>query len=117
MGDTTMSSNTNWTNRLLLRLFVFALAAPAGALAQSDDEQMEEITVTGTHIQGLDLEGAVQAVQLDRTAIDESGAESLGQLMQDLAISGGGTGTFSTSTAGASSSGSTSMFPWIRGVG
>lgn len=99
-----MSSTTDWMNRLILRCLLIALAAPASALAQDDDERMEEITVTGTHIEGLDLEGAVQAVQLDRNDIDESGAESLGQLMQDLAISGGGTGTFSTSTAGALSS-------------
>ncbi len=99
-----MSSTTNWTHRLLGRILIVALVAPAGALAQSSDEPIEEITVIGTNIEGLDLEGAVQAVQLDRTAIDESGAESLGQLMQDLSITGGGTGTFSTSTAGALSS-------------
>ncbi len=119
MGDMTMSSTTNWMIRHLGRILILALVAPAGALAQSSDEPMEEITVIGTNIQGLDLEGAVQAVQLDRAAIDESGVESLGQLMQDLPIVGGGTGTFSTSTAGALSSdtpvGSSSVS--LRGLG
>jgi len=99
-----MRTTTNWMSRLLGRILILALVAPAVALAQNSGEPIEEITVIGTNIAGLDLEGAVQAVQLDRTAIDESGAESLGQLMQDLSITGGGTGTFSTSTAGALSS-------------
>ncbi len=99
-----MNSKTNWTDRLLTRLLVVALAAPASVLAQDDEVRIEEITVIGTNIEGLDLKGAVQAIQLDRTTIDESGAESLGQLMQDLSITGGGLGTFSTSTAGALSS-------------
>ena len=50
------------------------------------------------------MQGALQAVQLNRQDIQESGAESLGELMQDLTITGGGVGTFSTSTAGALSS-------------
>ena len=69
-------------------------AAPGGAL-------LEEILVTGSHIEGLDLRGAVQAAQLTRDDIDTSGAESIGELMQDLTITGGGIGTFTTSTAGA----------------
>ena len=78
--------------------------AAAVAQGQPDDEPIEEVIVIGTHIEGLDLKGAVQAVQLDRSDIDESGAESMGELMQDLTITGGGGGTFTTSTAGALSS-------------
>ena len=79
---------------------------PTLSLAQGEtgDEVYEEILVTGSHIEGLDLRGAVQAVQLDRDDIINSGAESIGELMQDLPITGGGIGTFTTSTAGALSS-------------
>ncbi len=69
--------------------------------AQSTSPALEEVLVTGTHIKGLDLKGAVQAIQINRDDILESGAESIGELMQDLTVTGGGTGTFSTSTAGA----------------
>jgi outer membrane receptor protein involved in Fe transport len=83
---------------------VAALAAMPAGIAQAQDRAIEEILVTGTHIEGLDLEGAVQAVQLSREDILESGAESVGELMQDLTITGGGQGTFTTSTAGPLSS-------------
>ncbi len=85
------------------KFIAIAACLPLTAVAQ-DDEVIEEILVTGTHIEGLDLKGAVQAVQINRDDIDESGAENLGELMQDLSITGGGTGTFTTSTAGALSS-------------
>ena len=80
-----------------------ALLLPPVALAQepAGTPVMEEVLVTGSHIEGVDLRGAVQAVQLDRNDIAASGAESLGELMQDLTITGGGVGTFTTSTAGA----------------
>ncbi|HSN71507.1 MAG TPA: TonB-dependent receptor plug domain-containing protein, partial [Steroidobacteraceae bacterium] len=82
------------------------MLVPVLATAQEDAGApiMEEVLVTGSHIEGLDLRGAVQAVQLDRRDIETSGAESLGELMQDLTITGGGVGTFTTSTAGALSS-------------
>ncbi|MEQ9464669.1 MAG: TonB-dependent receptor plug domain-containing protein, partial [Haliea sp.] len=76
-----------------------ALSLPA--TAQSGAPALEEVLVTGTHIKGLDLKGAVQAIQINREDILTSGAESIGELMQDLTVTGGGTGTFSTSTAGA----------------
>jgi len=79
-----------------------ATLALTPCLAQDDfdEREIEEIFVTGTLIEGLDLKGATQAVQLDREDILDSGAESIGELMQDLTITGGGTGTFTTSTAG-----------------
>jgi len=93
----------------LAAALALALAGPCAALAQdtTDDEDnlvLEEVTVTGTRIKGLDLKGAAQAIQLDRQDLLESGADSLGQLMQDLTVTGGGVGTFTTSTAGALSS-------------
>ncbi len=90
--------------RVLLVSFLLALGSPAVAQQEADNDVIDEIFVTGTRIQGLDLSGAVQAYQLDREDIEQSGAENLGQLMQDLTLSGGGTGSFSTSTAGPLSS-------------
>lgn len=94
-------------------LLAQATAEPAGGAL------LEEVMVTGTRIKGLDLKGAAQAVQVDRSDILESGAENLGELMQDLTVTGGGTGTFTTSTAGALSGdtpvGSASVS--LRGLG
>lgn len=94
-------------------LFAQATAEPAGGA------MLEEVMVTGTRIKGLDLKGAAQAVQVDRSDILESGAENLGELMQDLTVTGGGAGTFTTSTAGALSGdtpvGSASVS--LRGLG
>ncbi|MBO6797780.1 TonB-dependent receptor plug domain-containing protein [Maricaulis sp.] len=83
---------------------VASLTFVASAAAKEAESTQESITVTGTRIEGLDLEGAVQAVQIDREAIEESGANSVIDLMRDLTITGGGSGTFSTSTAGPLSS-------------
>ncbi|NIB41067.1 TonB-dependent receptor [Pseudomaricurvus alkylphenolicus] len=75
-------------------------------LAQAADQQLtendllEEIVITGTHIKGLDMDGAMQAVQLDREDIAESGAASAAEILRDLTQTGGGSGTFSTSTGG-----------------
>lgn len=60
----------------------------------------DTVTVVGSRIRGLDLDGAVQAYELDRTDIEDSGATSIIDLLGDLTITAGGAGTFSTSTAG-----------------
>ncbi|GMG87578.1 TonB-dependent receptor plug domain-containing protein [Biformimicrobium ophioploci] len=78
------------------------------ANAQQGVEQasqpVEEVVVTGTHIKGLDTEGAVQVVQIGREEIDASGALSPIELLKQLTQTGGGSGTFSTTTAGPLSS-------------
>ncbi len=83
---------------------VASLVFIASAAAQETGDIEDTITVTGTRIQGLELDGAVQAVQIDREDIADSGATSVIDLMRDLTITGGGSGTFSTSTAGPLSS-------------
>lgn len=72
--------------------------------ASAQQEALEEVLVTGSHIKGLDLKGGTQAIQISREDILESGAQRIGELMQDLTVTGGGAGTFTTSTAGALSS-------------
>ncbi|ALL14126.1 TonB-dependent receptor [Caulobacter henricii] len=85
---------------------VLAQQAPAAATPPVTDEAstIEAITVTGTRIQGLDLKGAVQAYQIDRAVIDESGATSVIDLFSQLPAAAGGGGTFSTASSGALSS-------------
>mgnify|MGYP000116363222 FL=1 len=78
------------------------LSFPHVSYAQQMDE-IEEVTVTGSHIQGLDLEGATNAVQIDSKAIMESGSGSLVDLLSDLSVTGGGNGTFSTAGSGPGS--------------
>jgi len=63
-----------------------------------------DVVVTGTRIRGLAEDGAIQAFSIDRSVIDETGAGSLIEVLKDLPQTGGGRGTFSTSTAGALSS-------------
>ncbi|WP_323844686.1 TonB-dependent receptor plug domain-containing protein [Microbulbifer magnicolonia] len=79
-----------------------------GVVAQgaprADGEAVEEVVVTGTHIKGLDTEGAVQVVQIDRDDIEASGATSPIEILQQLTQTGGGSGTFSTATGGPLSS-------------
>ena len=69
--------------------------------AQSENEQ---IVVTGTRIEGVDVNGPVQTLQVTRRDIIESGAGTIIDVLQDLPITAGGGGTFSTATAGALSS-------------
>ena len=53
------------------KFIAIAACLPLIAVAQDDegtDEVIEEILVTGTHIEGLDLKGAAQAIRwLDAT--------------------------------------------------
>ncbi|HEY8569008.1 TonB-dependent receptor plug domain-containing protein [Microbulbifer sp.] len=77
-----------------------------GSIAQEipADSTVEEVVVTGTHIKGLDTEGAVQVVQINRDDIEASGATSPIEILQQLTQTGGGSGTFSTATGGPLSS-------------
>ncbi|SDZ86865.1 TonB-dependent receptor plug domain-containing protein [Microbulbifer marinus] len=72
--------------------------------AQQPEEAIEQVVVTGTHIKGLDTEGAVQVVQIGREDIEASGATSPIEILQQLTQTGGGGGTFSTATGGPLSS-------------
>ncbi len=104
-----------FTHMPLAAIIAAVLAAPAGAQtaqpqpippapapdqAQTASGNLPEITVTGTRIRGLDLGGALQAIQVDRQTIIESGATELIEVLQDLPATGGGRGTFSQATAG-----------------
>jgi outer membrane receptor protein involved in Fe transport len=106
-------------NRTLLALLCSAAVAPLSLAQQADPAEPlqtvpatqvenelvgDTIVVTGTRIQGLANDGAVQALSIGRAEILESGAGETSDILRDLTITSGGAGTFSTSTSGALSS-------------
>jgi len=82
-----------------------SLAMPAHANDEilTDNSVIEEVIVTGSHIKGLDLEGATNAVEISGKDIMESGADSLVTLLDSLSVTGGGNGTFTTEGSGPGS--------------
>jgi outer membrane receptor protein involved in Fe transport len=76
---------------------------PISVAAQNEEspQVLDRVVTTGTRIKGLAEDGAVQAFSIDRGDIVETGAGSLIEVLKDLPVTGGGRGTFSTSTAGA----------------
>lgn len=70
--------------------------------AQAEDESA--IVVTGSRIQGLPTDGPVQTQTVTREDILDTGAATIIEVLQDLPVTSGGGGTFSTATAGPLSS-------------
>lgn len=64
-------------------------------------EDENAVVVIGSRIPGAAQDGAVQALVVTREDILESGAAETSDILRDLTVTSGGTGTFSTSTAGA----------------
>ena len=73
--------------------------------AQNDQqsEKIERVEVTGSRIKGVDLEGTIPLTVLDQDAIKRSGANTIHELLKDLSVFKGGSGTFSTSESGGTS--------------
>ena len=78
------------------------IPTPAPQTQAATDE--EAIVVIGSRIPGAAQDGAVQALVVTREDILESGAAETSDILRDLTVTSGGSGTFSTSTAGALSS-------------
>ncbi len=68
-----------------------------------EEQKIEKIEITGSRIKGVDLEGTQPLVVISADDIKNSGANSVYELLQDLGQVRGGTGTFSTSESGATS--------------
>ncbi len=88
-------------------------------LEEESDRAVDTITVTGTRISGIDLEGSQPLIIITREDIETSGADNLIDLFETLTATGGGEGTFSTRTAGALSGSSPvgSAGVSLRGLG
>lgn len=94
-----------------IRILPYAIAATLAAgqsvadQTQTEDEvleaQLEKITVTGSRIRGVDLEGAMPVRVITNEEIRATGASSVIELLGDLPQLSGGTGTFSTANSGA----------------
>ncbi|MBQ1782327.1 MAG: TonB-dependent receptor [Gammaproteobacteria bacterium] len=76
-------------------------AAIAAETAPAKADEVETITVTGSRLKGVDMEGAMPITVLDEDDIADSGAKSVIDLLKTLPQMGGGAGTFSTSSSGA----------------
>ncbi|WP_371379684.1 TonB-dependent receptor domain-containing protein [Thalassotalea aquiviva] len=89
-------------NKSLIALTVISVSNLAVAQsAETNTSEIEKITVTGSQIKGVDLEGAQPLVIIDSEAIKRSGASSVSELMLQLGQTRGGDGSFSTSESGA----------------
>jgi len=69
--------------------------------SEDAEQTLDRVVTTGSRIRGLSEDGAVQAFSINRDLIEETGAGSVIEVLKDLPQTGGGRGTFSTSTAGA----------------
>lgn len=99
---------THYTTLSLAVAAALALNFPANAQQNAEannanEAAPERIAVTGSRIKGVDLEGAQPLVVLSAEDIKNSGASSLYELLKDLGQLRGGSGTFSTSESGATS--------------
>ncbi|MEJ6473262.1 TonB-dependent receptor domain-containing protein [Pseudoalteromonas piscicida] len=94
-------------NRLFIAISAALAASSLTAQAEEQDNQnttsVERIEVTGSRIKGVDLEGTQPITILSAEDIDRSGASSIYELLQDIPQLKGGSGTFSTSESGSTS--------------
>lgn len=94
-------------------------SGPEQQQSETESENLERITVTGTNIRGIDVEGSQPLIVIGRDDIESSGADNLIDIFENLSVTSGGDGTFSTQTAGALSSSSPvgSAGVSLRGLG
>ncbi len=64
------------------------LALPVVATAQDSDQTLDTINVTGSRIKQTDKVTAQPVLVLDRAKIEESGVQSVGEILQQLTASG-----------------------------
>ena len=94
-------SNSSLTNSVRFALATASLAQlhSQGAMAQeqdktaaSENESMEEVIVTGSRVRRVDAESASPIITIDQAAIEKSGVQSAGDLLQRLpTVSGAAT--------------------------
>lgn len=89
-------------------LVMAAITQPimANESQQDTEKDVEVITVTGSHLKGVDLEGAQPLISISSEDIRDSGASTISELMKNIGATRGGTGSFNTSTSGTTSNSS-----------
>lgn len=81
----------------LMAAIVMALTAVASAVTAQDATSngtlpvttLEQVNVTGSHIRRVDVETASPVITIDRQRIEDSGQNTLGQLLQQLPVMAG----------------------------
>jgi outer membrane receptor protein involved in Fe transport len=111
--------------RLALGLFAISTAAtafaqdaqsntpPPAAADQTKSKTLETVTVTGSLIRRVDVETASPVVTIDRAAIQATGKQTLGDLVQQLPAMTGGAVNPQTNNGGGTGSSSINL----RGLG
>lgn len=88
---------------LALAISTTLFASNFAAAEESSEKSIEKIMVTGSQIRGVDLEGMQPMVVLSAEDIKNSGASTVAELMSQVNQTRGGTGSFTTSESGATS--------------
>ena len=92
--------------QLTIAAAVSTLLCPASnaySQTQSDTDNIERVEITGSRLKGVDLEDTVPLTVIDQETIARSGANTLYELLKDISVLKGGSGTFSTSQSGGTS--------------
>ena len=74
-------------------LVIAAITQPimANESQQDTEKDVEVITVTGSHLKGVDLEGAQPLISISSEDIRDSGASTISELMKNIGATRGGT--------------------------
>ncbi|GAA5216050.1 TonB-dependent receptor plug domain-containing protein [Corallincola platygyrae] len=82
-------------------LLLSPIALAVEQAVEDPNAEVERIQVTGSHLKGVDMEGALPVITISEEDIRTSGANTVIELINQLPQFGGGAGTFSTALSGA----------------
>lgn len=103
----------NYNNWVLLFSVLALLFLNQSSWAEDSPVQLDKVEVTGSHIKRVDTEGPSPVVVIGESEIEQSGAASLSELLNDLAMSNGE--SFDQKYVGSFSPGTSSVN--LRGLG
>lgn len=83
--------------------FIYTTAFAQEQENTKQNQDVEKISITGSQIKGVDLEGTQPLIIINADDIRKSGATSVSELMAQISQTRGGEGSFSTSESGATS--------------
>lgn len=86
---------------LLLSTAALAQSTPADPANEEETTALDEVVVTGSNLRGVDLAEAQPVQVIDKEQIERLGLSSLGDVLQLVSETGGGTGNFNTASSGA----------------
>jgi iron complex outermembrane receptor protein len=80
-----MARGMRWTP---LAIAVSLACAQGAVYAQEDTTELERITVTGSRIKKTEIEGQAPVFTIDREDIEQTGLQSVGDILQELTTGG-----------------------------